>query len=379
MARISTMTRLSTIAASLTLLLARSALADVDCSSDVNITSADDAKDLRESCTTLNGNLILAEDLAETINLDGLEVINGNVSHSSSCEDFYEPCVIPEAFNISSSTLREIDGSVSFWYFHGLQAINLPKLERLQGTLSLARLHNVTILDLTSLKRVGFIILETTRLETLLIDGLEGFLDRGWGDGGVEIWDAGQVESVDGFFKNPIDPTMREGLGLTTTINLNSNSVPNVRNITVGWTRLKSLTVSGNDISLTLGGSETESMHVESLNLGSGVHTLKRGSAMENLLVDTFTMTAQEDGFEVLTLPFDQLSHLDLGLNHGLKTIEMSELVEQWNDTAIYIRANNNLDLAEAQWYWPRSVTDLILSANLTSDFLYVGFHSIES
>lgn len=372
------MVRLLAAAAHAVLLASASigVFADVDCASNITIANADDAKELRDSCTTLEGNLILDHDLSETINLDGLEVIKGTIAHNG-CDAFDTECQIPDPFNITSSTLREIHGSIDFWYFQGLQALVLPKLESVNGTVSLKRLHNVTHLDFTDLRWIGNFILETERLESLLLEGLEGFHDRGWGNGGVELWNAGKIESVDGFFKNAIDPMLRgfwtEGSGMY----FYANTIPNVRTITFGWTRLPSLTFSGNDLTVILGGPNTTEQHFERLELRSGIKTLERGSAVKNLTVEQFDVTESDDIVH-LTLAFDQATEVSIGPSNNLETLELPSEAKSWRNFDLYVAGSSSpkLNLTEYRdgrqvWYWPEETMERIwLSGNFTTKFV---------
>lgn len=353
-------------AACVALLVIPKALAAVDCASDVTITNADDAKELRESCTTLDGNIELAEGISETINLDGLEVINGDILHTG-C-GLYSHCVVPDAFNLSSTTLQHVNGSIYFWYLKGLKGLSLPALEYIGEWLDLGVADNVTHIDLTNLKRVSNIILDAERLEEFRLDGLEEFNYKGHGDSGVTIRNAGQIDSLDGFFKNALDPKggrdqWAEGSGIYIT----EYAIPNVRHVTFGWTRVQSFTIGGTDLTITFGGPDTEDQFIENMKVLNGVQALRRGSAVRNLTIGEFDMI--EPGMVDLALPFDQVSSVSVGCNN-LQTIELPSEAQQWNVTSLDIWSCLLLDLNVHEWYWPRSLERLTLAANLTNEFL---------
>ncbi|KAG3178392.1 hypothetical protein PC129_g25495, partial [Phytophthora cactorum] len=57
------------------------AQAKVDCSGDVEIAGSDDAREVREACETIEGDLNLAGSFTESINLDGLKFVRGSFMH----------------------------------------------------------------------------------------------------------------------------------------------------------------------------------------------------------------------------------------------------------------------------------------------------------
>jgi hypothetical protein len=373
------MARLQRIAAAhaaLLLLAPMTVRADIDCRSNITIADGRGARAVAESCTVIEGNLQLRNDVSETINLDGIEVIKGSITHSGCDErDFEDPeeCVYPQAFNLTSNTLREINGDIDFYYFQGLDRIEFPELEIVNKTVSLQRLHNVTHIDFTSLKWVGYFSLETRKLETLLLEGLEGFLDRGWGHGGVQLQDAGQVESVDGFFKNAIDPIHqeREETSPGTSMHIYNQAIPNVRSVTFGWTRCPEVGFGGENLTVTLGGADTKEQQIGELKLGLGVVELRRGSAVENLTVGSLEMQSQE-GMVDLALPFDQISKIRLSNVTMLETVEFPEEAENWKLSNFDIYNCPSLSVADSTWHWPKehTMSELnLVNFNLTNGF----------
>lgn len=349
-------------------------LAEVDCTGNITIADGLGAREVRESCTVIEGNVHLKTDVSETINLDGIETIKGSLTHSGCDEWVYGGgCDIPDPFNLTSNTLREINGDIDFWYFNGLDRIDFPELVVVNKTVSLRRLHNVTHIDFEKLKWVGYFSLETQSLETLRLEGLEGFLDRGWGHGGVTITDAGSVESVDGFFKNAIDPMHEERLkgNPYTNMIIDSGAIPNVRSLTFGWTRYPHVAFAGENLTVTLGGADTEEQVIGELELRLGVTEFRRGSAMKNLTVDRLVMQSQA-GMEDLVLPFDQISDIDLSNVTTLRTLELPEKAEGWNLSSFGIWNCPSLLVGDSTWHWPKEhpMSDLnLVNFNMTNEF----------
>lgn len=91
------------------------------------VSNAQDAEQVRNSCTTIGGDLVFGPTLSESINLDGVETVRGSICHSA---DPHGSDGVIEPFNISSSTLTQLDGDIDFWFFHGLERLAWPNLER---------------------------------------------------------------------------------------------------------------------------------------------------------------------------------------------------------------------------------------------------------
>ncbi|CAI6091312.1 unnamed protein product [Clonostachys chloroleuca] len=54
----------------------------IDCNGNFTITKESDAKDLRENCKIVGGDLIFGGDISENINLDGVEEVRGDWKHN---------------------------------------------------------------------------------------------------------------------------------------------------------------------------------------------------------------------------------------------------------------------------------------------------------
>lgn len=345
---------------------------------NVTISTAADADAVRKACTTITGDLVLAPNFSESINLDGIETILGDLKHSG-CEVGFKACVIPPLFGISSSTLQTINGSLDVWYFPGLEKLLLPKLARVKGGVSLKRAHNLTTLDLTNLQYVQYVVLDLASLKTLQLDGLKGF--TGPSNGDIALWNVGQVDNVDGFFKNPLDPILSPTNSQEAGSTIGGYGIPNVRKLTLGWKRFTTLTVSGNDITVTLGGPNTTAMEIDTLKLLSGVVGIQRGEQMNNLTVGKLSVYSN-DNITELKANFDRLTSLELLFSSQLKTIILPSAAEQWQNYSLSVSGCSSLNLSSEYtvdgsgqrtktWYWPKGdIQSVNIDANLSNDFL---------
>ncbi|CAG9983366.1 unnamed protein product, partial [Clonostachys byssicola] len=342
-------------------------VAAIDCNGTITITSQDDAKDVRK-CKVVGGDLKFAWNLSESIDLDGLEGVNGSVKLTT-CDDKCDDITIPPPFNISSPTLKRINGSLSFSSFYGLEKLILPNLNNVNQSVSLLDLDNATHIDLTRLATVGGFALGAKRLEELKLDGLRNLTDSSTGN--ITVYDVGTIQSVDGIYENPI-----EGLQLgEANVTLNRNYTGSVKNVTFGWTRVHDLLVeSGAGISVTLGGPSSESVEIDYLKLGKGVVGLERGSQMKNLTVKKF----QSDSMNItsLKLDFDQASEIAI-VGTSLKSVEIPSEAENWKNLNLTISTvplfefgSKSADGSQA-WHWPKGdMSALRLVGNMTADFL---------
>ncbi|KAH7015499.1 hypothetical protein EDB80DRAFT_889696 [Ilyonectria destructans] len=325
----------------------------IECT-NVTIADASDATEVRNDCTIISGNLGFAKALSETINLDGVEEIQGDITHSG-CEEAWDDCEIPSAFSISSSTLTKVGGAIDFWYFQGLEELSFPKLEVVQGSVSLKRLGELKRLDITKLARLGYFILEAANLTSIEHEGLEGFTGENK-YGTVSFW-AAAVKSVDSFFSHPISAN---GTADQSRITISGEYLPNVKEINFGWAKAPELWVSGNDIAVTIGTSRTANVEIDSIVLKGNITKLERHDSVKNLTVGSFTMESDNE-MEDLELPFDQLTKLKLLNSDGLQSVKLPQAALNWSDFDLEISSCDNLNLSseylgsERVWYWPET------------------------
>ncbi|KAK7413417.1 hypothetical protein QQX98_007719 [Neonectria punicea] len=290
----------------------------------------------------VKGNLDLAYSLDESINLDGLERVEGDITHEGCGLVGFPECFTAPGFNFTSSTLSVINGSLNFNYFDGLTKIILPKLNYVDGTVSLLNLLNITELDFTNLEYISEFFLKTEKLQTLQPEGIKGFTRSVERSKGIQILDAGSVESLDGFFKNPINTLELDNWALDNLIQLSAGRIPKVRNITIGWTGVNTLDIRDKDLTIILGRPSTKSMEIRNLEIGTGV-SFQRADGLQNLTVRDFSL--QGSDLTKVLLPFDDLASLSLFYNDVLASVELPPEAKNWRNLSIDISLCKALNL----------------------------------
>ncbi|KAH7160679.1 hypothetical protein EDB81DRAFT_866362 [Dactylonectria macrodidyma] len=337
---------------------------------NVTIADADDAAEVRNDCTIISGDLNFAKYFNETINLDGVTEVTGDITHWG-CHEGWEECEIPPPFSISCSTLTKVGGDIEILYFQGLQELSFPNLTRVQGTVSLERVHELERLDITKLAWLGYLSLDAINLTSLQHEGLQGFTgDNKYGT--VTLFTAA-VESLDSFFSYPI---WVNGSAAHSGVFINSGNFPNLKEINFGWARVSTLSISGDDIAVTLGTSRTISMEIDYLMLKGNITELQRHETVNNLTVGKCTVESV-DSTKSLELPFDQLANLTIHVSSGLENVKLPQAALNWKDFALSVYLCSNLDFSseyignERVWYWPENnITRIsILDVNISTSF----------
>lgn len=180
----------------------------------------------------------------------------------------------------------------------------------------------------------GDFFLDAPALERLDLNGLRGFTKS---QGYIAILDAGSIDSLDGFFKNPIQPYSE-----TSYPSVEVHLTPNIRNLTVGWTHVSEMRISGKNLGLnvTLGHPSTKSMYIEEMDISGGIG-LHRNSELQTLTVKVLSI--QYDKFlgvsvEKLIIPFDNVSTVDIP-GSGVPTPGLPAEAEHWSNTSLTIYA----------------------------------------
>lgn len=115
----------------------------------------------------MTGDIILATNAAGTINVDGIQVIDGNFA-SESCSS---NC--PSFTSLSSSTLVSVSQNMSLQSLPGLISVSLPELETVGDQFYLDALPNLQNLSIHALSSVGqFHLGSAPKLFTMNLTGL---------------------------------------------------------------------------------------------------------------------------------------------------------------------------------------------------------------
>lgn len=223
--------------------------------------------------------------------------------------------------------------------------------------------------------------METRKLKTLLLDGLKGFTRQGGMTGFAQIWDAGAVESIDGFFKNPLNPISDPLTSLGTGISLSAYAIPNVRNVTIGWTNTTEINVAGVNLTVILGGPSTESMEIGKLDLREGIVGFKRNPKLKNLTATTFEFSNNNE-LKDLSVSFDRLANFTAINSDSLRSIEFPMAAEGWQNLGMHISDCSALNLSSEYatdstgesrrtWYWPQGdMRRVVIVGNVATAFL---------
>ncbi|KAF5013385.1 hypothetical protein FDECE_632, partial [Fusarium decemcellulare] len=209
---------------------------------NITIVTADQADRIRKSCKTITGHLNFDGSLNETINLDGIETVNGNMMYYPDHDDrrYWEigdPYPTDRStFKIHSSTLKTINGDVYLWDFQGLEELSFPNLTRVEQGFGLRRMHYLKTLDITNLAYLGEFNIEAIHLTTLRHDGLKGFTNSTDKYHQIKMYGL-RVESIDSWFRYPLtvdwvypefnaDPATAPS-----PIDIHGYSLPNLKNV----------------------------------------------------------------------------------------------------------------------------------------------------
>ncbi|KAH7144113.1 hypothetical protein B0J13DRAFT_635021 [Dactylonectria estremocensis] len=355
----------------------------VQCETCTNVTiaSADDATQIRKKCKTIKGWLRFSEGLNETINLDGVESINGDVTHSGDVEDYNDNVAGDQypnrsvLFQVHSSTLNTVNGSIDFWTFNGLEELRFPNLTRVEYGFTMLRMSYLKLLDITKLTHLGSFNIEATHLTTLRHESFKGFTGTHYNGGSLSFSSAG-VESLDSWFKYPL--TVQSTIQGSDSEDAPGNAeisgyrLPNLKNITIGWVKTDKIRIEGPDsegISVTFGASETETMDIGLVMLQGNVTVLGRGPVLEELVAGR--LIVEYGSQEELDLSvFDKVTDLEVRDNFELQYIRLPPSAVDWEDVSLLMSSNSKLMLTSEYrdaenktdrfWYWPKGDMRLI-------------------
>lgn len=343
---------------------------------NVTISNAADAAEVRSDCTIITGTLEFSTDFKETVDLSGVEEIQGDILHSG-CK--YDCPALPPLFNISSSTLATVGGSLELSWFPGLQELRFPNLSVVKGSVSIYSAVQLERLDITKLSRVGRIRLNATpNLAIIQHEILKSFTGKE-GPGRVDL--TGTVKSIDSFFNYPIEQVQLENDTSVSWVEINSKLLPNVRHINFGWSNLGDLMINGDNLSITLGAVNTTSMNIGTITLTGNITKLEPGKALTNLTIGLLKIG--ETGLTDLNITATQLSRLELLNNEELSTITLPSKAFDWEGFNLNLGGSPKLNFSseyrlkdgggeERFWFWPRQNIEAISISRITTgtDFL---------
>ncbi|VUC27577.1 unnamed protein product [Clonostachys rosea] len=346
----------------------------IDCNANFTISEESDAKELRENCKIIGGDLTFEGNISENINLDGVEEVRG----SWSLNPLNSSGKVETLFNISSSTLKLVDGLFYHRGPSGLERLVLPNLGNISGPAYFDSMANVTHIDFTNLVSIASLDLQTPRLQEFKINELKGFTgnfsDR------IFISDGGSVESLDGLFKGPIAPANGYLLPAITI-----QKIPNIKQVTLGWKHIQRAHISGQlwyqhwspppNITLVLGGPDSETVHINELEIREGVIGIERGSKTSNLSIGSFK--SMNDMITDLRLPFHQVSEVAIR-GDRMTSLELPKEAEEWNNVSISIWLVRSLHLESSvnsegrqTWHWPnQNMSNFYILGDVSTNFL---------
>ncbi|KAF4458953.1 hypothetical protein FALBO_14297 [Fusarium albosuccineum] len=356
---------------------------------NITIVTADHADRIRKSCKTITGSLNFDGSLNETINLDGIETVDGNMMYYPDHDDrrhweLGDPYPTDRStFKIHSSTLKTINGAVYFWDFQGLEELSFPNLTRVEQRFGLRRMHYLKTLDITNLAYLGEFNIEAIYLTTLRHDGLKGFTNSTDKYHQIKMYGL-RVESIDSWFWYPLtvdwvyefnaDPATAPS-----PIDIHGYSLPNLKNVTIGWSKVSNVKIQG-DIDVTFGGSETEEVEIDFLLIYGNTTKIQRDPDLKKLEVGELIVT-HSFAKEVDLSALDQVTNLTFTFNQGLQGVRVGPKATEWKNVSVVFDFNQNVNLTSEYrdpenekdrfWYWPegemRSI--VITGTPVTNDF----------
>ncbi|KAK5634237.1 hypothetical protein RRF57_009951 [Xylaria bambusicola] len=383
------------------------AVSQSTCTENVTLSTAVEARSLRERCKILDGSITLPSNLSESINLDGLEEISGDFmmkffyydhSGSSTYEPYYGP-----SYEISSSTLQTVGGGISFglgstglthpddYQAPSLGNISFPSLMNVSAGVQIGA-PNLTHIDLTDLEYFTFFSLSTPRLEQLQLRRVKGLNDHVRWLNRVSLESIGNVESIDGLFSEPIDQTSSNPAhddGIWQEIDFGkqpshhypnnypygtsaNGPAPGLRALTIGWEQLSSISFTDMNLTLTLGGTMTEAMTIGNMVLERGNYNLKRGPAVKNITVLVFS-AGNDFKNTHLVLPFDEVNEVYIA-SAQLQSVTLPQQAENWTRPVFELRAPSLRLDSSTTWHWPLRLDRLVIEAGTITDDFFESF-----
>jgi hypothetical protein len=315
------------------------------------ITSQSDAYALVAACPTVNGDVTLATNASGTINLDGLQSINGNLASeicSNSCGAIA---------SLSSATLISISQNISLIGLSNLTNVALPKLQTVGEQFYLDSLSSLNELSVPKLTSVGQFHLGTApNLTSMNLTQLQNVTGQ---NPSVEIFSVGLL-----YFQN-----------LNVNTNLSSfilRDTPNSEGLdldipTIDYLEIQPGGTFGKSFSFSTSTGATFVSRVGTLNM-SGC------DGFDAAYPTTYdTMILSQNSFETLYLnPVKILNNLSIinngNLNSALLPTDMSIPNIEISGNGVF---SQELIAGTDSWPWGiKNVSTMILDGFFVPDFL---------
>lgn len=226
--------------------------------------------------------------------------------------------------------------------------------------------NNLTYLDITSLEYVGDLVIAGKSLATLHHTKLSNAT-------GLWVYD-NLLDSVDSLFNNPLNITAGAEI----------DTLPNVKNVTIGLRSVDRLNVYSN-MTVILGGSSATEMSLGSVEL-SDLTGLRRSSSLKKPTADNITVEPSGNMSEIY-LPFDDLRlvYIKEGSYSDVVTLRLPPKAVNWTggfELSVWESPGLNLSSMYGvddqgnriqTCYWPTNVSSIgIYNAIVATSFLYV-------
>lgn len=281
------------------------------------------------------------------------------------------------------STLERIEGNLVFRAFYGLQKLHLPKLTTVEGRVIFEYMEGLEYLDISKLQRLGAFELHARNLTTLKHEGLQSFTEMEQGN--YVCLNNAQVESVDSFFKYPIEANAEDYY--ISEILIQSEYLPNVKKVNIGWSKVDKIEIMGSwdsepALEVSFGSANATSVEVGELQLLRGQTNITRNSNLKVLSIESINIWSYT-GEEADLTAVDKAANLSLAYNGNLEHVVLSSSAENWKDFKFTVDLCPDLNLSseyrelengerERIWYWPQGDIRLINlnSIDVSNEFL---------
>jgi hypothetical protein len=329
----------------------------VDCSYAL-ITNAADAEAVRQNCPTIYGNLTF--NTTENINLEGVQIVNGNISNiEDGCDlSFNCPATTPN-FTISMPTLTAVYGNLRLIGYHGLTNLSLPNLAQ-TGQFLIWDMYQLVTLDITKLNTVSsFIIQVAPLLETMHHEGLTNFTGN-TSDEYVTIYMVDTLlDSVDSIFANPFNLS-------GSALSVGFEEMSNLKTVTFGIASADKIFLGGGNATITLGGSKSTTMNLGNVTLSRGFSHFERHPLTQSISVGNLILEGTGAVIKDLLLPFEQLGRLQVNDYHNIERIRNLPQATAWKNTVFDFNVGDAFNMSSQfeldesgqmvqTWYWPQN------------------------